>query len=261
MTATELDLGIETATTYRREYGKGHQYFLDGHKVPGVTSLISAGFPKNLAKWGADTVANKAIDEWPRLARMPVSLRLKTLASAPWSDRDNAAVRGTRIHTIAEQLINGEHVSVPADIAGHVNACREFLSDWQVKPIAVESAVFSRKHGYAGTADLFAHMGDGKTRLLDYKTSRSGIWGDIAFQLAAYRYAEFMLDDSGQEIPIPEVDGCAGIWLTADGYEVYPIEVTKAVFREFLAVKQVAEAVDNSKFYKGDPMGKPVSLA
>jgi hypothetical protein len=251
---------LTTSQTYRRDHGKGHVYYLDGQKVTGVTTAIGSGFPKNLAKWGAETVANKAIDEWSKLARMPVSQRLKELSSAPWTQRDNAAIRGTRIHAVAEQIASGASLHIPEDIAGHVQSCIAFLRDWQVQPIGLELPVFSRKYGYGGTADLFASMADGKVRLCDYKSSKSGIWGDVAFQLAAYRYAEFALDSEGNEITVPEVDECIAVWLRADGYEVYPIEVNRRVFRQFLAIMQVSEAVEESKFYRGDPMRPPVKL-
>ena len=69
--------------TKRRNHGRGHSYLLDGEKVPGVTTLISNGFPKSaLINWAARTVAARAVDGWDELAELPVSERLRTLEKA-----------------------------------------------------------------------------------------------------------------------------------------------------------------------------------
>jgi hypothetical protein len=103
-----MTVEITETTTYRIDHGKYHSYFIDGEKVKGITTLINAGLPKNLAKWGSEQTANKAIDQWSKLARMSVSQRLKELLAAPWENRDGAAIRGTRVHALAEKLVNGE---------------------------------------------------------------------------------------------------------------------------------------------------------
>lgn len=258
MSATDT---LTEVKTYREDYGKGHRYFLDGSRVPGVTSILSAGWPKQLAKWGAESVASKAIDNWSKLSRMPVSVRLKALQSAPWEDIDRAGIKGSQVHALAEKIVRGESVKVPSDLAGYVKAHRRFLEDWQVRPELIERPVFSRKHGYAGTLDLAARLRDEKFWLLDIKTSRSGVWGDMSYQLTALRYADFMLDAEENEVPVPEFDDCGIVWLQADGeYQLYPMESNRKVYREFLAVMTVAEAVENAKAYRGDPLSAPVDM-
>ncbi|MGI5485191.1 hypothetical protein [Microtetraspora malaysiensis] len=246
--------------TKRRNHGRGHSYLLDGEKVPGVTTLINNGFPKTaLINWAARTVAGHAVDHWDELAERPVSERLRTLEKAHTAVRDAAGVRGTRVHRLAEPLSLGEEVEVPEELAGHVEACVKFLDDWDVRPVIVERPVFSRRHRYGGSPDLVARLRDGKTWLLDWKTNNKGPYGDMAFQLAAYRYAEIWLDNDGNEIPMPEIDEVGVVWLRADGYDLYPFHADRDVFRQFLYIAQVAQANDACRDYKGDALIPEVS--
>lgn len=250
---------ITEAQTYRKEFGKGHIYILDGQRCPGSTTIMGA-LPKPLAKWGAEKVAELAVNEWSRLARLPIAARLKELEAAPWRDLDHAAVQGTAVHRYAQSLADGHTLTLPGDVAGYVKACRAFFSDWQVQPVLSEVPVFSRKHRYGGSLDLIADLADGKRWLLDYKTGKS-IWGDTGLQLASYRYADFYLNEAGSECDIPEVDECGVVWVRPDGtYELHPYTANRSVFRVFLALKEVYLAQDDIKSYQGPALAKPVVL-
>jgi TusA-related sulfurtransferase len=247
-----------TGFTGRKNQGRGHTYFIDGVKVDGVTTILNNGLPKKaLVKWAAKQAASCAVDRWDELAQMDISQRLKILIDAPNASRDKAAVRGTRVHALADRLAHGEKVAVPPELTGHVEACVKFLDEWDVEEIWTESPVFSRRWQYAGTLDLIAKLA-GKTWLLDWKTSKSGAFGDTAFQLAAYRYAEFALDGNGRECPLPEVDECGVVWLRADGYDLYPYHADEGVFRQFLYIAQCARAADECRDYRGDALLPPV---
>ena len=241
----------------RRNYGRGHSYYLGDRKLDGVTTIISKGLPKPaLVNWAANTAAAYAVDEWDALASLPPSERLKRISKAHEASRDKAAVRGTQVHALADKLANGEEVVVPDELAGHVESCVRFLDDWDPSTVFTEMPVYHEKYLYAGTLDLLVEM-DGETWLLDFKTSKSGAYGDTAFQLAAYANATHGLH-GGQVIPMPVVDRCGVVWLRADGYELYPYHVTRDVFREFLYIQQCARAADQCRDYKGDALIPPV---
>jgi hypothetical protein len=247
-----------TGDTRRVDRGRGHSYLLDGEKVPGVTTLIGDGLPKPaLTRWAANTAAAYAVDRWAELADVPISERLKRISGAPWADRDSAAVRGTRIHTLAEPLSRGERVDVPSELAGHVESCVRFLDEWDVRPVLIERPVFHRRWHYGGTVDLVADLADGQRWILDYKTSRSGVFGDTAVQLSAYRYAEFYLDDDGAEQPMPEVDAAGVVWLRADGYDLYPYDAGPSTFRSFLYVAQTAALAQRLNDLRGEAITPP----
>lgn len=246
-----------TGFTGRKNHGRGHSYWIDGVKVKGVTTLIGGGLPKPaLVKWSANTAADCACDNWDELAELPLSERRKRIAGAPDAAKNSAAVKGTRVHALAEKLANDEEVIVPEELAGHVDSCVKFLDEWGVQPVWSELAVLSEKWKYGGTLDLIADLADGDRWLLDWKTNKNGPYGDTAFQLAAYRYAEFCLADG--PVKVPEVDRCGVVWLRSDGYELYPYEADEAVFRQFLYITQCARAAEDCRDYRGDALLPPV---
>lgn len=243
--------------TGRVERGKWHDYYIDGVKVPGVTTLLNKGLPKPaLVKWAARTVANEAINDWDALADLPVSERYERLYSAPDRDRDAAANRGTEVHKLAASYVAGEEITIPEVLAGHVQSYQKFVDDWQVEPLMLETPVFSRRHMYGGSFDMIGRL-RGVTGLWDIKTNRSGAFGDTAFQLAAYSHADFWIDPDGAEQPLPHVDQHGVIWVRADGYSIYPYRADDWVFRQFLYIQQTAGAADASKGYVGAELITP----
>jgi len=257
-----------TAATYRRKAGNYWSYTLDGvPKIKGVTMMMKGlgGPPES---YFTEYTAGHAVNNWDRLAQMPVADRLKEIAGATKARFAAAAVRGTAVHKLAERLSKGEAVDVPDHLRGHVEACIGFLDGYHVEPFLTEPALFSRKHKYAGSADFFATAvkPDGTTvRILgDYKTNASGPWGSVAFQLAGYRYADFYLSGDGgkdsEELAIPDVDECWVVWLRADGFDVYPMHVTPEVHRQLLYIDQCRLADDQCRDYKLDALPHPETI-
>lgn len=245
----------------RVETARGHHYCdADNNRVTGVTTALDGGLPKKaLINWAGTATAEAAVDRWDELGALGPAKRLKELQGARYAEKDRAAKRGTEVHTYAERLIHGEALEVPEELAGHVEAYARFLDTFQVSPVLVEFGVASYRHAYAGTTDLVADLvlpRLGKKRLLlDIKTSRSGIFGEVALQLAAYRYAEVIIgDDEADERPMIEVDGCAGIHVRGDGADLVPVTADEAVFRSFLYVKQVYEFDKVSRDLIGTPI-------
>lgn len=237
-----------TPPVRRVRSGRGHVYQdAAGRRVPGVTTLINDGVPKPaLVKWAGRVVAECAVNRWDELAELPVAARLKTLQDAPWADRDAAANRGTEVHALAERLARGEQITVPDELAGHVDAYVRFLDDWNPTPVLLETVVVNYTVGYAGTLDGIVELPNVGRTLIDIKTGRSGVFGDVALQLAAYRYAEVYLHRD-EERPMPPVDSCAVIHVRADGYSLVPVEAGSRQFRAFQYAMQVGAFVDGSR--------------
>lgn len=238
-----------TAPIRRHDTAKGHHYVDgQGRRVPGVTTIQDGGLPKKaLINWAANATADYAINNWDELAALPPAQRLKRLQGARYEEKDTAAKRGTEVHHYAQQLAEGKDaVAVPDELVGHVEAYVRFLDEWQVKPHLVEFSVASPRYGYAGSGDLIADLwmadlGRFMRWLLDVKTNRTGIYGETALQLAAYRYAEHLVDASGAIGPVPEVEMCGAIHVRSDGYSLHPVEAGPEQHRNFLYVQQVAE--------------------
>lgn len=257
-----------TSPITRVDTARGHHY-VDGAgtRVPGVTTLLSGGLPKTaLVNWAGKATAEYALDHWDELAQLSPAKRLEKLQKARYAEKDAAAKRGTEVHALAEKLVKGEEVEVPDELAGHVESYVQFLDEFAVEPVHVEFSVASYRHGYAGTGDLIADFPLGlpdtpwshldRPRLLcDIKTNKSGIFGETALQLAAYRFADVMIDADGER-DMPDVDGCAAIHVRADGADLIPVTADERQFRQYLYVQQVAEFDRTSR----DLIGAPVSV-
>ncbi|MGL5911219.1 MAG: hypothetical protein ACRCZP_14545, partial [Phycicoccus sp.] len=243
-----------TPVTIRRVQSgsSGHRYIdATGAPVPGVTTVIGAGLPKPaLINWAGNATADYAVDHWDDLSRLKPAARLAKLRKARYEDRDRAGNQGTAVHAIAEQLARGEEVEVPDHLAGHAESYVQFLDEWQPEPILVEAIVVSHRHGYAGTLDLVARIDLGagdQIAILDLKTSRSGIFGEVALQLAAYRYADAYVDADGAEQPMPVIDRVLAVHCRADGYDLYPITAGPEQLRAWLYVREVARFADQAR--------------
>ena len=245
-------------------YPGAHRYKLDGAWIPGVTTLIKDGLPapalmywsaRSVAEWVADHPED--VDALRRMGRGPM---VQALKEVPWQKRDDAAAKGTDVHALAEKLIHGEEVDVPEPISGYVQSCVDFLDEWKPKPLVVERPSANRAHWWAGTPDFFAELPDGRVALWDWKTGKSGIWPEAAFQLSAYRKAEFYLAEDGTEQPIPTVDLCFAVWLQPDGYQVIPLKADDDTYAEFRHIARVARAAKAAKGSKTAPgyVGLPI---
>lgn len=258
-----------TATTYRRKSGNYWTYTLDGvPRIKGVTTMMK-GLSGPPEKYFCEYTAGHAVDNWERLSGLPPSERLKEIAGATNARFQGAAVRGTQVHQLAERLSKGEEVVVPDHLRGHVESAIAFLDDYDVQADLTEVALFSRRNKHAGSADAFGTAqkphAPNRTRILwDYKTNASGPWGSVAFQLAGYRYSDFMLSGDGGkdsvELPVPEVDECWCVWLRGDGYDVYPMHVDEQVYRQLLYIDQCRMADEACRDYKLDALPRPQTV-
>lgn len=239
----------------------GHRYTLDSKKVPGVTTLLSKGLPKPaLPRWAAKTAAEYVADHLEVLNSLPDRESvIATVKQSPWTQRDRAAVRGTDVHAIAEDLIHGREAEVPDELAGYVEGYVRFLDEWEPEPILTERPIGNRHWWYAGTFDVIYRLKNGRVVLADNKTSK-GVYGDAALQLAAYKGAEFYLSEDGEEESLPEVDGLAIIHITPTGTDLYEVRDPAEAWKDWLHVAWVAKAEDRIKTQISNPVMAPRKL-
>jgi hypothetical protein len=260
--------------------GKGHWYKVDGRKADGVTTLIKNGRPNPaLVPWAAREVAEYVADNLDTVYAM-AGMGRDSIAAAlkqiPFTVVNRAGVRGTTVHKFAEKLAMGEEVEYPDDVAGHVESYVQFLDEWQVRPVLVEAVVASRRWGYAGTTDLVSDVvtaGDWLVRdypwldadipagtplriIADPKTSRSGVWPDAAYQLAAYWRADVYVDGDGAEQPMDGlgIQQAAVVHVRADGYDLVPVNAGPETFKTFTYLATVARRTAGDKALIGAPI-------
>ena len=232
-------------------YPSSHRYKLDGKWVPGVTTLIGRAMPKPaLPKWSAKSVAEYVANHREaveHLYSMGAGPMVSALKDVPWQQRDEAANRGTEVHDFAERIVKGEEVDVPEALVGHVESAIAFLEEWQIEPVLVEAVVGSRRHQYAGKLDLVADSRNAPRAIFDYKTSKSGIYAETAYQLSAYANAEFY-GERGDEKPMVDlgIEAAYGVHVRADGYDVYPLKFGDDVFAEFVHLRESGEIIQRA---------------
>lgn len=253
-----------TAPIRRKDTAKTHYYVdAEGRRVPGVTTILGEGVPKPaLINWSAKATAEATVDNWAQLEAMSASKRLDWMLKARYLERDAAANKGTEVHKFGERLVKGEEVHVPDELAAYCEAYARFLDSFKVVPLYVEFSVANLTVGYAGTGDLIAdvdipNMG-AQRLLLDLKTNKSGIFGETALQLAAYRYAEVLIEDNERDLPMPEVDACAAVHVTPNGAHLIPVTADEQVFLMFRYAAKVASFTRDGKDLVGAPIDPSV---
>lgn len=240
----------------RRKYGTGHAYYVDGEKVPGVTTVLKV-LPLNLAGWASRVTAEYALDNWDTLAGLKPSERLREMTGARGRTLDRAARRGTEVHRLAAQLaeppellLDGEEptgVVVPEELVGHVEAYRDWLDRIQPGVLATELVVASRTHRYCGTGDLVADLPElimdmqvipAARWLLELKTTASGVWPESALQATAYRRAEMYVHPEHPEVEQSMdqlgIERAGVVWIKSDACELRPVSTDDELWEFFL---------------------------
>ena len=264
--------------------GSGHWYKIDGQKADGVSWVLNNSVPKGaLVGWAAGKVAEECFDN-PQGVESLKSLGreafVKAMKEVPNNDRDQAANKGTHVHKMAELIAKGEEVDVPNYIAGHVDSYVDWDETFKPTKMMTEVTVFHLKQRIGGTLDIWCHLErmkgveiifpDGRDAtcrcedeclsIVDIKTSRSGVFGDTALQLAPYGNAEVYIDAAGNIRPMPEIRHYYVLWLRSDGYELYPYNVTPKTWKKFLYCQQVAHFNDWKTGDVRNVKGEPISL-
>ena len=212
-------------------------YTIDGKLYRRVTSMLGGGIPKPaLVGWGIKATSEYAWEHREVWSKLNKTDAIKLLKGSPYSQRDDAAARGTAVHKTLEALIG--NTPMPQDLTEDEQACADaaadFLAQRDSMHLGTEITVFNDSIGYAGTLDLW-EINEGTTWILDYKTSKSGVFPDMAIQQVAYQRAEFALVNA-RSIPggksvakvIPWSVECAErlgiVHVTPEGATLHPIK-------------------------------------
>ena len=235
-----------------------HSYKLDGLKVQGVTTILNAGIPKPaLVHWAAKSVAEFVADNEALIEQMRPNGReplVSFLKAVPNQKKTDAGVRGTDVHAIAERLVHGESVEVPAHLVAHVEGYAKLLDQFNIEAILTEKSVANRKLWYSGRFDLIAKF-RGETWMLDNKTSK-GVYGETSLQCSAYSKAEFYVndDDPDTEYPMPHIDRIGVIHITEAGSTIHDLGDIKKSFKIFTHVQYLANQTDYIKNLVSEPL-------
>jgi hypothetical protein len=213
-------------------------------KVPGVTSVLGM-LPKGFLKfWASKVVAEMAVDNLGEVVSIAMRDReaaIDFLKRSPDRFTKKAADVGTEAHDLFERMAKGENLGrVHPDLKPFVDHFESFLTEFSPEFVFMEETVWSETHNYAGSFDAFATI-EGERVWLDYKTTRSGVHEEVAIQLAAYRYADYIVRSDGGRVPMPGADGGAVLHVRPEGWSLIPVRCDEDVFQTFLHLRQVFE--------------------
>lgn len=234
-------------------------------EVPSITTVLSCA-ALDLGGWHGWSAAQAVVsdDRLPQAIGSAPKLRqiARDAAGAAERHRDEAALRGDRVHDYAEQT-----ALRAMGRESRVDEAREILAShgerafadrfdewWQLyrpEPLAAEITVWNATVGYAGTLDLVARIG-GKLCLIDYKTKgtdRSGrvkaMDAKVVTQLVAGLKAEEQLVDAQAGTWEPWQHGAADLLLgvavgeTEVSAQQGAPEVLEAHWHKFCALRRV----------------------
>lgn len=238
-----------------------------------VTTALKSMPKPFLIGWAAKMTAECAVEDHGLIGTMlekganGKKAALAYLKQARYRDSEGKGDRGTIVHAAIEAYLAGKPVDPEAVQAAlneknvpealhkatfkMIDGVTEFLFDFEPEVIWSEATVYSRKHGYAGTADLICRMRVGDSVLpviLDIKTGKS-IYNEVAMQLTAYARADFVGLDDGTEKPLlprgQKIQHGVCIRPTPGGkYERANFDLTDEVFDKFLACLTLTDVED-----------------
>jgi hypothetical protein len=227
------------APKHARQTDRGGRSYIwppTGENFPSVTTILNAMAKPALVGWGIKMVAQGALerfDEWIHIRQeQGDEAAVRYLKGLPYDRRDKAADAGSAVHAAIEASSKGvEAPTWPTLLKGFRTQFERFLEAYRPTWVTSEATVFSRK-GYAGTLDAIADIG-GRRLLIDVKSGER-IYDEVALQLSAYRYADWIDLGDSAERPVPKVDACAVLHIRPLSYQLVEVTADEAQFVTFL---------------------------
>lgn len=167
-------------------------------QVPSVTTVLSKMLDKkHLINWATNLSMLeflKRIEEGKSYTRSELDAAGFQIKGAHKISLDNAGKIGSQVHSWLEQFIlardAGRGFPVPPtdpQVRSCCSAGRKWVVENNVRPVAVESILFSRKHRVVGTMDLAATLSiGGRISVCDFKSSNR-LHKSYGLQLSAYK--------------------------------------------------------------------------
>lgn len=204
--------------------------------------------------------ARKRVNERCGRCRFCVTAAIKAEHKNEW---EKAADFGTLVHKYAHAHVLGQPLPYDPDVEPFIHQHLRFLDAWRIdldKHVeAAELTVVSRKHGYAGTGDLWLHLPlaydatTGRTRftgwnrrklwLIDGKSSlkkpANVVYADQPLQLAGLRFAEEAVLPDESVVKVPRFEGAAILNWRATAHALIPQPAGRDVHKAFLGAVEL----------------------
>jgi hypothetical protein len=250
---------VSTPKLARKGTGSRRYYQVGDERLWSVTTILQAVPKPALTYWAARETAAWVADNYAAIGPLIDTDRdaaIDMMKGAPWRQRNKAADLGTLVHAVAEAHVLGQELPEwPEEADGYLNSLLAFMDDFQPEWSMAEATVASLKWRYAGTLDGIFTIG-GRALIEDVKTGKD-VYPEAALQLAAYRFAEFVVMPDGSQVEMPKVEGGVVLHLLPDGYRLIPVRCDEEVFRAFLQFREAFRWMEaTSQAVIGDPVSK-----
>ena len=272
-----------------REYNKSGRFYVlpdggDTVKYPSVTSVIGGGVPKPaLMGWAGKYAAEFAVKNLEMVEQMVGGEgdqgAVDWIKGASGRYTRQAGMEGSAVHNFAEEYFHGfdpdpEDFFISDRSEEMMKQVIHFIHAIKPRMLHVEPLLYSKEHGYAGAADFIAKVKNPellklwrwkKKRqpvvLFDFKTSNSGIYPEVALQLAAYAHSDTLLTMDGKEHEMPAIDLAAAVHIREDSWSIQPLVIDDYVFDAFLAAMTVSEFQKSTDNWRGTRkvVGNPIA--
>lgn len=237
--------------------GHKYEYTPSGIVYPSVTTRLEVVNNPHLKRWAA-RIAIEYIDRNWDIVPQNREAHYKAATLAHEDELKDAGGIGTQGHQVIEDYMRVWLKSGvrPADIRTFIygedsrlwaitRSCEQFLTDFEVIPIASELLVASVKYGFAGTLDslLMVKKGDKYVFAIgDWKSSNDIHKHEYAMQVAAYYRALFELTGlRPEELLIVRLDK------ERMKYEVLRVTDRPAAFRAFMHASKLYDYMNGTK--------------
>lgn len=239
-----------------------HTYYLDGKRIPSVTTLLGNLSKPGLIYWaaniGADAVAERVRNLTPGdLAQLemahedsawldPLANELHRLAKRAHIDRkNNAAAKGNQVHDAIDRFQTDYFNAEPPDEPNALASYEAFLRWWKESDFSYidgERKIVDAQGRYSGRLDLLCENDNGLF-VCDVKTS-AGVYPEHVLQNAGYAAAiESELER--------EVAGTIVLWIPEGAAKLIAIERDREewqrdfrIFESLIALHAHRKALD-----------------
>lgn len=185
----------------------GRFYTVGKLELPSATTTLGVINKPALVPWAAGLERNHVVDiaarlyqeqhDLPRLddatykhtltARLGTRAHRRTMKSAQQIGSEaHALIEWKNRRALGETVGDAPVVSDGAAVA--VMSFEDWAKAANLKPVAVESVVYSTHYGYAGTFDLVAEINDGALVMIDFKTGKH-VYTEALLQNVMYQVA------------------------------------------------------------------------
>jgi hypothetical protein len=231
----------------------------NGYVYRSVTNVTGALPKPALVNWAARVTAETAVEQLAAWREMPAMDAIEWLKAAPNRGRDRAAARGTTVHAVIDNMVQGKSYEVEQLVEPWVASAMKFYHEARPRPERTETSVYDERTLCAGTFDFLGRLDAAPELgrvLIDWKTSK-GVYADMAVQLVGgYLYgSEYILDDDANEIEWHEPDSALIVHFSPDGYSIRPVPKDRTLRRAFLGALEIRKWED-----EGPQIGEPYQL-